>query len=443
MEKGLLSFSEERLWALEREHTGSSAFVECPIHLASVVRLSGRLDLQALVDSVNEFVRRHDVLRSRFIEVDGKPLRAVAPFEKFSIPVITLNIPVEADRHQAVREALAGKISAPFDLATGPLVRVHLLRLAEEEHVLAVIVHHIVFDGWSVQIMWRELVALYGAYVNGQTRPLPELKTNYSGYVTWLRSRLEGDRYEKLMTYWTNQLQGVPELVVPGDRDRSIHTSNRSATERFVISNEQAAGLAKLCRDRGVTSGVAMAAILKLLLHKLTDATDVVIGMPIADRNRPEFEPLAGLFLNVLVLRTEIANDPTFLELLEGVRQTFIKAYNHRDLPYGFLLGSQVSMAPLRVVFNFVVARSAAPSFPGLTAERIEVEGAPPSFADLSLHVFDRGGALSGFVLYKVDLFSASRIREIVSLFIRLLSGVIDEPERRISQFGAVYATGE
>ena len=149
---------------------------------------------------------------------------------------------------------------------------------------------------------------------------------------------------------------------------------------------------------------------------------------------RPEFEPLAGLFLNLLVLRTDISNDPTFLEVMERVRRTFIKAYDHRDLPYGFLLGSQVSMAPLRVVFNFVVARSAAPSFPGLTAERVEVQGEPPSFADLSLHVFDRGGTLSGFVLYKVDLFSASRIREIVSLFIRLLSDVIDDPERRISK---------
>ena len=434
MEKGLLSFSEERLWALEQAPTGSSAFVECPIHLASVVRLLGRIDLQALVESINEFVRRHEVLRSRFINVDGKPVRVIAPFEKFSIPVVALSLPIDADRHQAIREALVDKIRAPFDLAGGPLVRVHLLSLGEEEHVLAVIVHHIVFDGWSVQIMWRELVALYGACVNGQASPLPELKTNYSGYVTWLRSRLEGDRFDKLMTYWTNQLQGVPELVIPGDRQRTNHTSNRSATERFAISDEHAAGLAKLCRERGVTSGVAMAAVFNLLLHKLTGATDVAVGMPIADRNRPEFEPLAGLFLNLLVLRTDISNDPTFLEVMERVRRTFIKAYDHRDLPYGFLLGSQVSMAPLRVVFNFVVARSAAPSFPGLTAERVEVQGEPPSFADLSLHVFDRGGTLSGFVLYKVDLFSASRIREIVSLFIRLLSDVIDDPERRISK---------
>ena len=434
MEKGLLSFSEELLWSLAQEHTQSSAFVECPIHLPAVMRLRGRVDLQALVDSVNEFVRRHDVLRSRFINVDGKPVRVIAPFEKFDLPVVALRPPIDADRDQAIRDALVDKIRAPFDLTTGPLVRAHFLSLGEEEHVLAVTVHHIVFDGWSVQIMWRELVALYEAYVNGEPRPLPDLKTNYSAYVHWLRSRLEGDRFEKLMTYWTNQLHGVPELVVPGDRNRTITTSNRSATERFVVSDEHAAGLAKLCRERGVTSGVALATIFKLLLHKLTGAKDVVIGMPIADRNRPEFEPLVGLFLNLLVLRTEVSNEPTFLELMERVRQTFIQAYNHRDLPYGFLLGSQASMAPLRIVFNFVVARSAAPSFPGLTAERIEVAGEPPSFADLSLHLFDRGGALSGFVLYKVDLFSASRIREIVSLFIRLLSGVIDEPERRISE---------
>lgn len=439
MENGLLSFSEERLWALEQEHTGSSAFVECPTHLASVVRLIGCIDTQALVDSVNEFVRRHKVLRSTFTEVDGKPVRVVTPYEKFSIPVVPFSLPIAADLDQAIREGLSEKIRAPFDLTTGPLVRVHLLRLGDEEHVLAVVVHHIVFDGWSLQLMWRELAALYEAYVNGQESPLPELTTTYSGYVTWLRSRLEGDRFERLMTYWTNQLSGVPELIVPGDRHRTIHTSNCSATERFAISKRHADGLAKLCRDRGVTSGVAMAAVFKLLLHKITGATDVVVGMPIADRNRPEFEPLAGLFLNLLVLRTEISNDPTFLELIERVRRTFIKAYDHRDLPYGFLV-DQVSIAPLRVVFNFVVARSAAPAFPGLEAERIEVESDPPSFADLSLHLFDRGGALSGFVLYKVDLFSTARIQEIVSLFLALLSEVLDEPERRISEYSFASA---
>jgi hypothetical protein len=411
--------------------------------MASVVHVAGRLDVAALGAAVNELTRRHEVLRSSFGHAHGRLSRSVAAPVEFEVAPGDLAVGADAD--EAVRAALSDDLRAPFDLASGPLLRVRLLRLNSDEHVLALVIHHIVADGWSLHVLWRELAALYGACTSGQLNPLPELRTGYDTYVTWQRRRLEGERLSRLLHYWSERLHGVPELLLPSDWPRCAETSARSARERFVFTGTQVEGLRRLCQGCGVTAGVALLAVFNVLLYQLAGTPDVAIGMPVADRNRPEFEPLVGLLLNVTVLRTDLSGDPTFVELLERVRRTFIGAYDHRELPHGCLAGlhglpGELSVAPLRVIFNFVVAREAAPSLPGVNLRRVEVDGAPPSFADLSLHVFDRDGALNGFVLYKADLFTSARVRELIVRFTRILSDVIGAPHSRISAYGATCA---
>lgn len=439
MKNGLLSFAEARLWQAVHRESGSTAFVECPVHIVSALSLNGTFRADVLGDSLNEVIRRHAVLRSTFTSPGGRPERVVTPAVRREFPVTDLTGLDDEERRAAVERSLADSGRRSFDLSRGPLVRCCILRKGKAEHILALTIHHMVFDGWSLQIMWRELGLLYGAYSRGHPSPLPELEADYADYVNCQRRRLEGGRLRKLTAYWARRLRGLAELRIPADRARGAHVSNHSGTERVRIAADPTQGVRRLSRDLGVTLGIAMATIFKVLLHKVTGAVDIAIGMPVSDRNRPEFEQLVGLFLNLLVVRTELSSDPTFVDVVERVRRGFMEDYRHRDLPFSFLEGSDASGAhietvPLRAVFNFLSMRQAAPSFAELVADRIEVEGARPSFADLSLHLIDRGASLEGFVLYKADLFSRARIRTVVGLFERILSESLAFPQRRISE---------
>jgi hypothetical protein len=429
MQTELLSYAEQRLWNATHDAT---SFVDCPVHFTSVARLVGPLDVPALTSAFNQFVSRHDVTRSTYAADGERTVRVIAPFVPIELPVTGLT----GGDESTIKAALAETVGAPFDFTGGSLLRVRLLKLGEQDHVFAVVAHHIIFDGWSLHVMWRELAAVYDAEANGQARTAPELKASYADYAAWQRKRLDAARLETLEAYWTERLRGARSIALAGDRTQPAPEGRRSAAEPVVVPKETVDRLRRFCLDQGATPGVALAAVFKLLLHSLTGSVDLAVGMPVADRNRPEFEAVAGLFMNLVVLRTDLSNDPTFLELMERVRQTFIDAYKNRELPFGLLSG--VDPHTFGVVFNFFVARRAAASLPGLTVQSIDMSSESPSYADFGLHLFDTGDRVHGFVVYDTALFSRGRIAEIIARFIELLSAVLTAPERRISDYAAV-----
>ena len=425
-----LSYGEQRLWHAAQDGA-TTPFVDCPLHFTSVARLRGPLDVAALTSALDRFVERHDVARSTYVATGDRVERVIAPHAPVELPVTEL-----ADETK-IREELAELVAAPFDLARGPLVRVRLLALGQADHVLAIVAHHIVFDGWSLHVMWRELAAVYDAQANGRAAELPELKARYADYVAWQRQRLDGARLELHGGYWAEHLRDARRLELPGDRPPRPPGARRSAAEPVVLPRETVERLRRFCLDHEATPGVALAAAFKLLLHRLTGRDDVAVAMPVADRNRPEFEPVAGLFMNLVVLRTDLSNDPTFLELLERVRQTFIGAYKHREMPFGLLSAAGVDVSAFRVVFNFFVARRAAASLPGLAAEGIDLTDHAPSYADLGLHLFDTGDGMRGVLTYDTALFSRERIASVIVRWIDLLSEVVSAPERRLGDYAA------
>ncbi|HEY0411492.1 MAG TPA: condensation domain-containing protein, partial [Candidatus Dormibacteraeota bacterium] len=324
-----LSFAQERLWFIDRLDPGSAVY-----NIPVAWRLEGALDQAALERSLGEIVRRHEALRTVFAEVDEAPVQVVAPFGAFALPVEDLSGLGEADREAAVRRRAGEEAARPFDLSEGPLFRAALLRLAAEDHVLLLVVHHIVSDGWSMGVLYRELSVLYEAYREGRTSPLPELGVQYADYAAWQREHLRGEVLDRQLAYWKERLAGAPELLeVPTDHPRPAVQTFRGAHERIQLSVELLERLQALGRSEGATLYMVLLGAFQVLLSKYSGSDDVVVGSPIAGRTRGEVEALIGFFVNTLVLRADLSGEPTFLDLLRRVRATALAAYAHQDVP--------------------------------------------------------------------------------------------------------------
>jgi Condensation domain len=440
----VLSYGEERLWRGEQARPDTTTFVECPRHVPLVLRLTGPLDLAGLRASFRRTVARHGVLRSRFVERDGVPRRIVAASTGASFDVVDL---ARAGQHadgSRLAQLLADHTNQPFDLAAGPLIRARVYRLTRDEHVFAVVAHHIVFDGWSKHIVMADISRLYDRWaVRSRRRAAAE---TYHEYVRWQRERIESDEGRASLQYWLTRLAGAAPTLLRGDRQPGSGASTRSGTFRFVVDRERSTAIRALARAQGVTLGLMMAAAFKALLHSLTGTSDVVIGMPSADRNRIEFNQVVGLFLNLVVLRTDVSGNPSFLELLQRTRRTFIDAYDHADVPYGRLCDasgrSPVADAGVRIVFNFITVRNSRLTLSGLDVEDVEIDVDSPSCADFSVHIFDRGGPLEGFVLYRADQFSAAHIGAMVEGFCAVIGEVGAAPDRRVDELAHVCSPG-
>jgi hypothetical protein len=291
-----LAFGQQRLWFLDQLEPGNPVYT-----LPVAVRLEGSLNLAALERSINEVVRRHDALRTTFIAEDGQPFQVIAPNLTVAVPVVDLQQFTETEREAEVQRLAAQAAWLPFDLAHGPLVRVSLLRLSKEEHVLLVTMHHIISDGWSAGVLVRELVALYEAFSTGKPSPLPELPIQYSDYAVWQRQLLQGDALEAPLSYWKKQLADVPVLQLPTDRPRPAVQEFRGATHFFELPPALIEQFRALSRREGATLYMSLLAVFKVFLHRYTGQDDIVVGSPIADRQRPEIEGLIGFFANSLV----------------------------------------------------------------------------------------------------------------------------------------------
>jgi amino acid adenylation domain-containing protein len=439
-----LSFAQQRLWFIDRMETGSP-FYNMPV----AILLTGRLDLPALERTLNEVLKRHESLRTSFIVVDEQPMQVVNPARPVTLPVIDLAHVSQHDREAEAQRLAAQEAARPFDLGRGPLLRATLLRLSETEHVLLVTMHHIISDGWSMGVLVKEVAALYEAFAEGRPSPLVELDIQYADFAVWQREWLQGDVLEGQLSYWREQLQGAPAVLeLPTDRPRPPVQTFRGAHEQFELEAGLTDALRALSRREGVTLFMTLLAAWQALLARYSGQTDVVVGSPIANRNRRETESLIGFFVNTLVLRTDLSGDPTFKQLLSRVREVTLGAYAHQDLPFERLVEElqperSLSHTPLFQVF-FVLqnASGEALEMQGLTLTPLRAGNDTAKF-DLMLSLEESGAGVGGAVEYSTDLFDAGTIRRMCRHYATLLAGIAAQPEARLSTLPLLAADEE
>jgi len=436
-----LSFAQERLWFLDQLTPGSAQYTR-----AVALRLDGRLDVSALEQSLGEIRRRHEVLRTTFRIVDGQPRAVIVPAEPFDLPVIDLRDRPAAERHARAQEWAAAEAGRSFDLARGPLFRAALLRVGVESSVLVLSMHHVAFDGWSTGVLNRELGSLYQAFVEGRPSPLPELETQYQDFACWQRRWLSDEILQTQLAYWMRQLAGrPPRLALPVDRRRPSAPSASAATHSFLLPAPLARALETLSRQEGITLFMALLAAFQALLHRYTGQEDVVVGSPVAGRNRVEIEGLIGFFVNTLVLRTDLSGDPTVRQLLGRVRHTALAAYSHQDLPFEKLVEALEPErtgegTPLvQVMFALQNAPASALELPGLAVGNVEIAGGPAKF-DLTVSLTLEDAGLHGTVQYEPALFDAATITRMFEHFRTLLQGIVARPEARVSELAMLTA---
>ncbi|HEX5601037.1 MAG TPA: condensation domain-containing protein, partial [Pyrinomonadaceae bacterium] len=325
-----LSFLQQGIWITEQLQPGTAAY-----NVPTVVRLQGPLDLAALRSSFDEILRRHESLRSSFVVVDGEPSQVVAETVLIDLAVDDLTHLPEESKEPAARQRAKEEIHRPFDLTETSLFRARLLKLGDDDHVLIMVLHHIVSDVWSMGILFRELSTLYSAYSQNQIIRLPELPVQYPDFAVWQRNHLQGELLDENLDYWKRQLaEAPPMLELPTDHPRPQRLSGRGVVEVFTLPEPLSEGLRQLSLKEGTTLFMTMLAAFQLLLSRYSNQDDVVVGCDTAGRNRAELEGLIGFFVNTLAMRTSLAGDPSFVELLARVKETCLGAFAHQNLPF-------------------------------------------------------------------------------------------------------------
>ncbi|MFD2762814.1 non-ribosomal peptide synthetase [Micromonospora eburnea] len=429
------SFSQQRLWFLEQLSPGSAAY-----NIPGAVRIHGPLDLAVWRRSCNEIARRHEALRTTFTEVDGEPRQVVNATGEPEFTVVDCAHLRGPEGEPGIQELAREEFSRPFDLANGPLLRVKFLRLGPEEHVLLLTMHHIAADLWSMSVAIAELVELYGVFSAGRASTLPELPIQYVDYTVWQRQRLEGDALEADLAYWRETLAGAPAAVeLPLDKPRPAVQSTRGGSRPFALPEPVMTRLRALSQREGATPFMTLLAAFQVLLHRYSREDDIVVGVPVANRNRPEIERLIGYFVNTLALRTDLSGDPSFRELVGRVRQTCLGAFAHQELPFERLVEDlaprrDLSRSPIFQV-HFIFQNIPMPEFdvPGLRLEPVDVESVTARF-DLELQVFDRPDGLTGWFEYNTDLFEPATIERMSRHLAQLVENLLAEPDRPIDQ---------
>ncbi|MBW4575234.1 MAG: amino acid adenylation domain-containing protein [Aphanothece sp. CMT-3BRIN-NPC111] len=425
-----LSFAQQRLWFL------SQLAPESPLYnVPAAVRLTGSLNVAALEQSFNEVVRRHEILRTSFATVEGRPIQVISPTCNLQLPVIEL----DSEQETEVQRLAKAEALKPFDLAYPPLLRVTLLRLNSTDHVLLLTMHHIVSDGWSMGVLIQELATLYEALSAGKPSPLPELSIQYADFAVWQRQWLQGEVLEAKLTYWKQLLGGnPPALELPTDKPRSHIQTFQGASQTCELSLNLSKRLQELSNQENVTLYMTLLAAFQTLLHRYTNQDDIVVGTDIANRTRSETEALIGFFVNLLVLRTDMRGNPSFRELLQRVRELTLKAYTHQDLPFEKLVEElrperNLNHTPLfQVLFVFQNTPSVSIKLSHLTLHPLEVKDEMSKF-DLALFVTETEQGIIVNWKYSTDLFSESAIARMSNNFETLLSSIVKQPDSRLN----------
>ena len=436
-----LSFAQQRLWFIDQLDPGNSVY-----NFPAAVRLTGPLDLVALKQSINEIVKRHEVLRTTFVSIDGRPVQVIAQTAPVTLELVDLRDLSETSRETEVQRLAVAEARRPFDLAKGPLLRASLLQLHEQEYVGLLTMHHIVADGWSTGVLIREMAVLYEAFSSGKSSPLSELPIQYADFAHWQRQWLRDEILEAQLDYWKPQLAGAAQLELSNDRPRPPVQTFRGAHQTFALRTDVTAKLKTLSRQHGVTSFMALVAVFKVLMHRYTGQDDIIVGTPIANRNRLEVEGLIGFFANTLVLRTDLSGNPTFSGLLRSVREVCLGAYVHQDLPFERLveelhLERDLSRNPIfQVMFLLRNASGQVLELPGLTMSPFEVDSGTTHF-DLILHMTETEQEFSGELVYNTDLFESATIARMLEHFQILLDAVVVDPEQHLADLPLLSET--
>lgn len=435
-EPGCLSFAQERLWFLHQFESEIALYND-----AALRRVTGPIRRDLLERSLNEIVRRHEALRSCFPTVGGRPTLVVQPPAPLPLSFVDLE-PLPAPQRETEAWRRIHEVGQqPFDLDRGPLIRALLLRLSQGEHLLLLVAHHIVIDGWSWTVLFRELGALYEAFAAGRPSPLAELPIQYADYAAWQRRHLQGEELERHLAYWQERLAGAPAMLeLSTDRPRPAQQSFRGARHPLAIPPFLAAALKGLSRREGVTLFSTLLAAFKTLLHRYTHQTDILVGTPVANRSRVEVEGLIGCFVNTLVLRTNLGGDPTFRELLRRVHEGALEAFAHAQAPFEKVVEAiqperNLSHTPLFQVMLILQSASEPTSkFSELVLRRIGADIGVAKF-DLTLDLAETpDGGVEGWLEYASDLFDPTTIARMEGHLRTLLEGIVANPDRPLSQ---------
>ena len=428
-----LSFSQGRMWLLDQLEPGNPAY-----NRPTNIHLTGRLNVAALEQSLNEIVRRHEILRTSFPVEDGEPIQAIAPTFTLTLPIVDLSRLSNCEREAEVKRLANRAAQHSFNLSRLPLIEASLLRLGEEEHILLLTLHHIIFDAWSMGVLFAELAALYHAFVTGKPSPLSELPIQYADFASWQRQRLQGDVLESQLTYWKKQLSGdLPILELPTDRPRSIVRTFQGATESLLLPKTLSQALKTLSQREGVTLFMTLLAAFQTLLYRYTGQTDIIVGTHAAGRDRTETEKLIGVFINTLVLRTSIESHLTFRELLHRVREMALKAYTHQDIPFEKLVEElqpdrNLSHTPLfQIFFQIENLFVEAVEIQGLRMDDCQFETGIAQL-DLALEIAEKPEGLLCLFQYDVNLFDRATVERMATHYQTLLEGIVANPQQHL-----------
>ncbi|PRX05796.1 UNVERIFIED_ORG: amino acid adenylation domain-containing protein [Actinomadura viridilutea] len=429
-----LSVAQQGIWFLEQLRPGNPAYV-----VPAAAHIRGPLDTRVLRDAVNEIVRRHESLRTVFRVRDGRPEQVVLPEQTIDLPEVDLRD--DPPRGADLGRRVADELREPFDLAAGPLLRVKLLRLGAQEWVLGVVMHHLISDGWSVGVLLSELSALYQAFSEGRPSPLPALRIQYGDFATWQQRRSREDELREDLAYWREHLSGAPpHLALPTDRPRPAVQGFNGGSVPVELPASLMRELAALGREHGATTYMVLLAVLQVLLHRYSGQDDVVVGVPTANRERAELEPLIGFFVNTLPVRTDLSGDPPFTEVLARVRDACLGLYAHQGVPFEKIVeelrpSRDLSRPP---IFQVCLSYQSDPlprfAMADLELRRLPLRAEGARF-DLELQAFDDDGALTGWFEYDRDLFEESTIARLAGHLRRLAEQAAARPRTPIGEF--------
>ena len=438
-----LSFAQQRLWLLHQLEPDSPAY-----NTAQAYRVTGPLYIAALAQSLNEIVRRHEILQTTFSSVEGRPVQVIAPAltlqrtqgKLLRLSVVDVQDLPAPERETEVLRLVTELVRQPVDLAQWPLLRASMLRLGQQEHVLVLVTHQILFDGQAWGVFNREISALYEAFSAGKPSSLPELPLQYADFAIWQWEWLQGEVLETLLSYWKRQLDGtLPLLMLPTHRPRPAVQTSQSARQSLALPKTLTDALKALSQQEGATLFATLLAALKMLLHRYTEQEDILVFSPTIGRNLPAVRKLIGPFSNLLLLRSDLSGDPSFRALLKRVRKVALEAYAHQDLPFEQLIenlrleGDLGHASPFQVIFIFENAPTPSPELSGLTVSPLGVDTGTTKF-DLSLFMTDTKQGLVGTLVYKPDLFDAAAITRMLEHFQTLLEGIVADPDQHLSE---------
>ncbi len=431
-----LSFAQLRLWFLDQFEPDSAVYI-----IPQALRLFGPLMLEIFLQALGDMIERHETLRTTFIAIDGEPRQCIAPARPVTIPLIDLQNVCEAVSKAEVLRLADAEAHRPFNLATGPLLRLTLLRLGQEEHILLLTMHHIISDAWSGGIFMREFFTFYEAHVHGRSAQLPSLPIQYIDFTLWQHQRLQGTKLEEQLAYWQAKLADVPMLHLPIDHPRPAMQTFHGAAQSLLLSESLSSALHDLSRREGATLFMTLLTAFKVLLYRYNGQEDIVVGSLIANRNRAEIEGLIGFFVNTLVLRTDLSGSPGFRELLRREREVCLEAYAHQDLPFEQLVDAlqperNLSYSPLFQVM-FTLQNTPRPSSSSAGQSSLSIQhldtGTATSKFDLSLFLSEGPHGINIEAEYNTDLFEAETIGRMLACFRNLLEAIAANPDCQIA----------